>query len=212
MRNTWTIKKSAKHVLAGFVVGMVATFGVTNGLPMDNTSQAASMGSLYGDDAEQDISIEYISKKLENIGELSTVEMFYDCLYTMEEGSVPFITKKGFSMSYTATVKAGIDTSLMKIGILDDEVHITIPESELQSVVVDPDSIKFYDEKRALFNWSEKTDVTKAVSEAKKDVTKKADEDQLLLRATNEATYVIRGLLEGSVGDKKVIVIRESPG
>ena len=44
--------------------------------------------------------------------------------------------------------------------ITDEKILITLPPSEIQMAWVDPDSIQFYDEKRALFNWSEKTDVT----------------------------------------------------
>lgn len=152
------------------------------------------------------ITIEYVDKKLQNISELSTAEMTYNGLYTILEGNIPFITQKGFSMTYEAQVKAGIDASAIEVEVTDKEVIVTLPPSEIQMSYVNPDSIQFYDEKMALFNWTEKTDVTEAISSAEADVKEKADLDGLLERASQQAEYIVKGLLEDSVGDLKVVV------
>lgn len=52
-----------------------------------------------------------------------------------------------------------------------------------------------------------KTDVTEALSAAETDVKEKADTDGLIERANQQAEYLIKGLLEGSVGDRKIIVM-----
>lgn len=158
--------------------------------------------------SKQKITFEYISKKLENISELVTAEMIYNNNYTVEDGKIPFITKKGFTMAYTAYIKAGIDTSLLSIDVTDDEVKIVIPQSIIQTIRVDPDSIQFYDEKHAIFNKDKKTDITQAISAAEDDAEEKADIDGLLERASEEAEYVIKGILEDSVGDKKLTVLQ----
>lgn len=152
------------------------------------------------------ITMEYVDKKLENISELSTAEMTYNGLYTIVEGNIPFITQKGFSMTYEAQVKAGIDASAIKVEVTDEEVIVTLPQAEIQMSYVNPDSIQFYDEKMALFNWTEKTDVTEAISSAEADVAEKADLDGLLERASKQAEYIVKGLLEDAVGDLKVVV------
>lgn len=152
------------------------------------------------------ITMEYVDKKLENISELSTAEMTYNGLYTIVEGKIPFITQKGFSMTYEARVKAGIDASAIEVEVTDEEVVVTLPTAEVQMSYVNPDSIQFYDEKMALFNWTEKTDVTEAISSAEADVAEKADIDGLLERASKQAEYIVKGLLEDSVGDLKVVV------
>ena len=157
---------------------------------------------------EREITIDYVSKKLENISDLSTAEMTYNGLFTVTEGNIPFITKKGFSMIYTASVKAGIDASLIKIEVTDEQIIVKLPATEIQMSWVDPDSIQFYDEKHALFNWSKKTDVTQAISAAEKDIKENADTERLLDRASRQAKYVVEGILEGSSGNRKIVIIQ----
>lgn len=139
---------------------------------------------------EPQITVEYINKKLNNISELSTAEMVYNGLYTVVEGNIPFITQKGFSMTYSAEMKAGIDATQIKTEITDDEVIITLPQAQILSTWVDPESIQFYDEKHALFNWSEKTDVTEAIAAAEADMKEKANQDGLIKRASRQAEYI----------------------
>ena len=155
---------------------------------------------------EPEITVEYINKKLNNISELSTAEMVYNGLYTVVEGKIPFITQKGFSMTYSAEMKAGIDATQIKTEITDDEVIITLPQAQILSTWVDPESIQFYDEKLALFNWSEKTDVTEAIAAAEADMKEKANQDGLIKRASRQAEYIIEGCLEDAVGDRRVVV------
>ncbi len=197
--------KTGVHILCGVAIGIILSFTVLHGRQVNTIT---SVEAASGETEEQKVTIEYISQKLENISELATAEMTYNNLYTVQEGKIPFITKKGFSMVYTATIKAGIDTSLLGIDVTDDEVKVILPESEIQTPHVDPDSIQFYDEKKALFNKDEKTDITQAISAAEDDAEKKADKDGLLERASEEAEYIIKGILEGSIGDKKLVVLR----
>ena len=109
-------------------------------------------------------------------------------------------------MTYEAQVKAGIDASAIEVEVTDKEVVVTLPAAEIQMSYVNPDSIQFYDEKMALFNWTEKTDVTEAISSAEEDVAQKADIDGLLERASKQAEYIVKGLLEDAVGDLKLVV------
>lgn len=203
----------SKNILrygVGGVVGMILTLVASSvfGSPGREVRTFTNVETASNDVVEQEVTIEYISKKLENISELATAEMVYNNLYTVSEGKIPFITKKGFSMVYTATVKAGIDASLIDIDITEDEVKVIIPESQIQYIHVEPDSIQFYDEKKALFNWNEKEDVTAAISTAEKDAEEKADTDGLKKRANEEAKYIVKGILERSVGDKELVVVR----
>lgn len=213
MKNYHFNKESAEYsiklLLAGIIIGIVISLLFSIGLksrknsvpvpPPQSTSPAAP-----------EITIDYINRKLENISSLSTAEMTYNGLYTISEGKIPFITKKGFSMLYTATVQAGIDASLIEIEITEDKIIVSLPAAKIQKSWVDPDSIQFYDEKQALFNWTQKTDVTEAISAAETDVTEKADTDGLIERADQQAKYIIEGLLKGSVGDREIVVKRET--
>ncbi len=110
-------------------------------------------------------------------------------------------------MLYTATIRAGMDLSQAKIEITEEEVVITLPECTLQSVDVDMDSIEFYDEHMALFNWSEKKDVIDTVAAAKADVTRKADIESLLQEAARQSETVVKGILSDVIKDKTLVII-----
>lgn len=200
--------KSVKLFVIGLILGVILSgIIVWKWTSTSRNKEIMNIQSFYDNKEIQDITIEYISKKLENISELATAEMIYNGLFTTTEGNIPIVTKKGFSMIYTASVKAGIDPSLIKTEISDKKVIITIPASEIQMPKVDPDSIQFYDEKHAIFNWNKKTDVTSAISAAERNVKTKADIDGLLKRASQQAEFIIRGILEGSTGKREIVVI-----
>ena len=151
-----------------------------------------------------------MSSKLEDAAQLTTQKLYYSGLVTVKEGSIPFITQKGFSMTYTAVVTAGIkDLSQAKITVDDaaKTVNVVLPASEILDVNVDESTIAFYDEKRALFNWTDKTDVTDAIQMANDDVTKHTDlMNSLKSNADSHAKEIVSGLLEGAVGDYSVAV------
>ena len=113
-------------------------------------------------------------------------------------------------MTYTAVVTAGIkDLSQAKITVDDaaKTVNVVLPASEILDVNVDESTIAFYDEKRALFNWTDKTDVTDAIQMANDDVTKHTDlMNSLKSEADSHAKEIVSGLLEGAVGDYSVAV------
>jgi hypothetical protein len=202
------IVKSIVICVIAIVVLVLGILGykVFKDLQTKEIIQYASESTSSGDVRVQTININYINKKLVNISELSTAEMTYNGLLTVTEGKIPFITKKGFSMIYRASVKAGIDASLIETILTDDEVIIMLPSAEIQMSWVDPDSIRFYDEKHAIFNWSDKDDVTGAISAAESDVNENSDTKSLLDRASEQAEFIVRGLLEGSVEDREIVI------
>lgn len=212
---TSSVSPATKFIGLGVLIGVILAFTlVLIGNKVLSKPQSTEKEVLQvtkidaegGKTTKQEVTIEFINKRLQNISQLSTAEMVYTGLYSVVEGKIPFITKKGFSMIYTATVRAGIDASSIHIELTDDAVTVTIPKAEVQVSKVDPDSIRFYDEKFALFNKDEKSDVTEAISIAENDMKEKADTDGLLDRANQQAEYIIRALLEDSVGDRRVFI------
>ncbi len=148
----------------------------------------------------------YISERIRNISDLTTAEMIYTGLITYSDNGIPFLTQTHFSMIYSANIRAGVDASKITIDVSDEKVVIDIPDAEIQSIDVDPDSIKFYDEQFALFNQSEKQDVVDAISAAKEDVTSKADTASLIQHANEQTTYIIEGILSTSIGDRELVI------
>ncbi len=151
---------------------------------------------------EPDITVSYITGKLSDASDLVTAELSYTGVVRYTDGDIPFLTQKAFSMIYNAEVKAGIDISQVDIQITDDKVIVTLPEVQILSVDVDPDSIEFYDEKSALFNWSDKQDVVEAISAAESDVEANADITELKARARTQSEVIITGILKDSIGER----------
>lgn len=211
--NTKGLKQKAKLICIGVVIGMVLMGAIilfVTSRTKEPEKEVLTVTNIDdGKSKEQEVTIEYIDKKLENIGDLSTAELIYTNLYTVTEGKIPFLTQKGFSMVYTANVRAGIDISAVKTELDEKKVIVTLPPAEIQMLKVDPESIQFYDEKHALFNWDKKTDVTTAITLAENDVKERADTDGLLKQASQRAETIVEGLLEGAVGDR-VIVVKHS--
>jgi len=163
-------------------------------------------GRMVYKDTQPEITTAYISGKINGVSELTTAEMFYSGLVIYSEGEIPLLTQKGFSMRYTANIRAGIDFSEISIKVTDSKVVVKVPEAKVQSIDVDPDSIEFYDERYALFNWTDKRDVVDAISISKEDATAHANVEELIKKAYVQTGTVIKNILEGSVGDRELVI------
>lgn len=153
---------------------------------------------------EPELTSSFVNGKLESVSDLTVSELSYTGLIRYSEGEIPFLTQNGFSMMYTAKVRAGIDVADAQVTVAGDEVVVTLPECKVQSIDVDPESIEFYDERFALFNWTEKKDIIDTVSAAKQDVFEKADLDSLLEQAKVQTKALLKGLLSDVIGDREL--------
>ncbi len=163
-------------------------------------------GRMVYKDKQPEITTAYISEKINGVSELTTAEMIYSGLIIYTEGEIPFLTQKGFSMRYTANIRAGINFSDVNIKITDNKVVVEMPEAEVQSIEVDPSSIEFYDERYALFNWTDKNDVVDAMSISKEDATTHANVEELARKADEQAAGIIKNILAGSIGGRELVI------
>lgn len=141
------------------------------------------------------VSASSIEEKLNKCSDLTTARLDYRGMIRYEDGDIQYINKKSFSMIYDAHIKAGIDLSQARAAVNGKKITVTIPRPEIQDIVVDPDSLEFYDEKLALFNWTKKEDTAKAMKAAKEDADKKAAQTELIKQASEQARTVITTLL-----------------
>lgn len=205
-------KQKAKYVGIGIGVGLliallvVAVWNLRKKEPDKKYLEVTQIDPTSGKSIEKEVTIEFVSKKLENLNELSTAQMTYTGIYSVIEGSIPFITQKGFSMVYTATIKSGIDMSLIEIYVTDSQVVVRLPDPEIQMIKVEPSSIQFYDEKRALFNPDKKTDVTEAIRIAESDLEEKTDLSDLLDLTSDRAEMLVAGLLSDVIGERELVI------
>ena len=102
-------------------------------------------------------------------------------------------------MEYNATLKAGVKMDDLNITKKDEKFIISVPHAEfLETPHVDPNSIKFIDEKKAVLNWNNKDDVAEAIAKAEKD---------LLDRADDNFEKIVHNLLDDSVGEGNIEIV-----
>lgn len=150
---------------------------------------------LLEKDDDVKVSATSIEERLSKCSDLTTARLDYRGIIRYEDGDIQYINKKSFSMIYDAHIKAGIDLSQAEVSVSGRKITVTIPKPEIQDIVVDPDSLEFYDEKLALFNWTKKEDTAKAMGYAEEDAEKKAAQTELIKQASEQAKTVITTLL-----------------
>jgi len=159
---------------------------------------------------EEPVDTNYITAKLEDASELTTQTITYTSRVPMTDGSIPFITKKSFVMYYNATLRAGVDLS--DIDVNDNYKNKVIVKLHHATVLgnpdIDPESIEFLDEKKALLNWNKKEDVTDALNKAREDLENNPsiDMDLLLQKADEHAEELVHMLLDDACNGREVVV------
>lgn len=161
---------------------------------------------FYTDSKKPQVDSAFISNKLEAVSTLSTAVLTYNGLIKYEEGEIPLIDKKSFSMVYSAEITAGVDLSKVESEITDTQVILILPEVEIQDMDIDENSVQFYDNQISLFNWTEKEDTLDAISLAKDDVREHADISGLKLKAKDQTETILEGLFEGAIGDRELVI------
>ena len=141
------------------------------------------------------VSATSIEEKLSACSDLSTARLDYRGIVRYSEGEIPLINQKSFSMIYDAHIKAGIDLSKAKVDVSGTTITVTVPKAKVQDIVIDSDSLEFYDEKLALFNWTNREDTKEAMKYAKEDAESKVDQTELLKEATSQARTLIENLI-----------------
>lgn len=185
----------------------------------DSNSKAVQTVSVVSNDEDGEyvekkytVTSEFLEKNLKNVGKLSAVEISYNGVITAESGKYAVLTQKGYSMYYIGTVTAGIDTEKITIDINENEVTVTVPKAEIQSLKVDTDSIVFADVKKALFNWTTLEDGIDGIKIAEKELKLRSHEDDILTKADERAEDIIRSLLEDIVreadGERQLKIVR----
>jgi hypothetical protein len=146
-------------------------------------------------DPEPVITVEYISKELQNISTLETAKITYGCIIDFEDGEIPILNKKSFSMYYEVTAYAGIEVKNITVEEKDGVFYINLPEATINIADIDPNSLEFYNIDKALFNSLSLEDSAIAQQYAKKDAYNQATTDQLLDIADKNAKDIITNFL-----------------
>ena len=152
------------------------------------------------------LSAEKLTEQLVACSDLTTAEIIYNGVVRFEESGIPLINENSFLMMYSARVRAGIDISQVKINVTSNKVVVTLPEVTIQDLIIDTDTLEFYDVSTSLFNQTQQSDVVVAVNYAKEDVKKNADIPGLIAKAKEQTISLIRGLYTDVVGDRELVI------
>ena len=150
------------------------------------------------DPSEASLSAETITAKLESASELITSKVTLRGIAEYSDGGWYVFDKGDFVMVYESEVKAGIDVKKVKFAVDDENaiIYIYIPEAEILSIKVLPDSIKYYNESFALFNFDKKDDANKAQLLAEESAQEDALNAGVLDLANTQSETLVKGILE----------------
>ena len=162
--------------------------------------------------AQPHVDAKGLMERLEESSELTVEKSYYTGIVRFSEGTVPLINKNGFSMKYEAELDAGFDLEDVSIEVTDNAVVVTVPKAEILSIDIDPDSLEFYDNKTSLFKTDRKEATKKALQEAEKDAEENASRKGVLEAADMRAEVIFKGILEGGVGNRDIIVLQKDSG
>jgi hypothetical protein len=156
--------------------------------------------------AQPKVDAKSLMERLEESSELTVEKNFYTGIVRFEEGTIRFIDKNGFNMKYEAEIDAGFELENVNIEVNDDSVVVTVPEAKILSVSIDPDSLEFYDNQVSLIKTDRKEATKQALQAAQKDAEEHATGKGILDAANKRAEVIFKGILEGGVGDREIIV------
>ena len=190
-------------IIIGILVSVIIVLILVIGVGVGYTVYTKSKSLI---NPQPQITSAFLQSKLVDASDLTTAELSYNGIIHYDNGGIPWITQKKYSMLYSATVEAGIDLSGVEIEVTDDTVKVKLPEVQVSEPDVDVDSVEFYDDSFAILNWESKEDAIDAIKEAKKDCKEKADLDGLEAKAYENAKKLVEELLKDLIGDRELII------
>ncbi len=149
-----------------------------------------------------------VMQKISQISELAVNKLEYRDIVRYESGDIPLLTQKGFTMLYDAQVKVGIDFNEIDVKKNNDAIIITLPDAKILDITIDENSLEFYDERHAVFNWQDIHDTVELIKYAKQNAETRAMQSDILISSKKEAGELIKLMLEPMAeesGEKIVI-------
>ncbi len=162
---------------------------------------------------EKKITADVIRENLKDVGVLTTEEYYFTevisyssvkKLWKIELG----ITESSYLISYDGVVTAGIDITAVDVQKDDEQKRILVilPEPEILSVDIDPESFQLYSEKEGLGNPVSVTDYNQSLVEMERTARQKAADRGILTRASENAQKLVGQLVSGLVDTSEYTV------
>ena len=126
-----------------------------------------------------------------------------------DDKGLPILNKGSFSASYIAEVRVGINLSKVQVKRVDNvkkRIYVSIPKSKIQSVKIDPKTIKFSKKRFALFNFDQREDVIRFEKNLEKQLMKNPRKKDYK-KADKQAKVLIRGIITSGAPRYEVVFI-----
>ncbi|MCH4238827.1 MAG: DUF4230 domain-containing protein [Oscillospiraceae bacterium] len=152
-----------------------------------------------------------VKERILHINELSTVKYMYTNVGKFSKANdfygyeIPFTTKS-FLITYDGTIKAGVDMSRAQVQVNDHAITLTLPAAKVLSHEIDEKSIEVYNETKNIFNPISVKDYTDFAANEKIKMEQKATSEGLLKEAAQKAKSNLTELLQGTAGERKIII------
>lgn len=160
------------------------------------------MGTIYSSKgSEPKITDSSLYSQLNEISELSVLEYRYSKVgkfensLTLNGWEIP-LTQKSFLLTYSGSLKVGIDMKDVNINIKGKTIYITLPEVTIIANTIDEKSIEVYDETHNIFNPISISDYKAFATQQKNKVEEEAIENGIFNEAATKAEQNIRSFLK----------------
>lgn len=166
--------------------------------------------------ASSEVDIQVINEKIQDIGELATVEYLYTDVGKFEDAAKIFgkdipisITTKSFIAKWDGSIKVGVDISKVTAEVDEStkEIIVHIPKAKILSHEINDESIETLDEKNGLFNKLKVEDVRKFDAISKDAMEQKVIKNGILDEAFENAKEIIYKLIDTDVVEDLEYVI-----
>ncbi|MDD6154452.1 MAG: DUF4230 domain-containing protein [Eubacteriales bacterium] len=190
------IKKG--HTFLGFIVGIIVGFLIFGG------ALQAGFVDYLGFDQTKSIDVKALRERLRDMDFLVSKDYVYTSSgsyhdqWMFKNFKIPF-TEKGFVVTYSGEIKAGVDMSRADVNVSGNTVNIKLPKAEVASNTIDQNSIKVLDEDKNIFNRLEVSDFKEFESKQKKVMLQEAEDKGLLESAGENAEKNVRELISAAV-------------
>lgn len=164
-------------------------------------------------EVEKVITSETIAEGLNDMGFLITEEYYFTMVESYEKTKSLFrfiTTKSNFLYSYDGELYAGVDFENVTVDKNEENMVITIgiPKAEVQSVTIDKNSFKGYEEKEGWGNELTMEDFNKSLLELENAAKSRAIDRGVLDRADENAKEVIGNFVTSLVGEDYEVVFK----
>jgi len=156
-------------------------------------------------EVSKEVDIRLINAKIQDIGELATVEYLYTDAGKFEEPArmfgrdIPFsFTTKSFIVKWDGSIKAGVDISKVTAEVNEEtkEIVVRMPKAGILSHEIKEESIETLDEKNGLFNKIKIEDIRGFDVISKGAMEQRAVENGILDKAFVNAEGIISRLVD----------------